>query len=91
MSPCVAPSSSFEQRPVPLSAFTVDAATALAGPEWLQGRRAAAADAFAASTLPSAQEEVWRYSRIAELDLESFTPTVDAVTVALSIPDEWAD
>ena len=90
MPPASHPRLPFEQRPVPLSAFTVDAATALAGPEWLQGRRAAAADAFAASSLPSSQEEVWRYSRIAELDLDRFAPHADAVTVALAIPPEWA-
>jgi Fe-S cluster assembly protein SufD len=55
----------------------------------LQGRRAAAAGAFADASLPSAQEEVWRYSRIAELDLDGYTPSPDAVTVELAVPDEW--
>jgi Fe-S cluster assembly protein SufD len=80
-----------EQRPVPLSAFTVDAATALAGPEWLQARRASAAEAFAQAELPSAQEEVWRYSRIGDLRLDSFTPSPDAVRVDLPVPQEWLD
>lgn len=88
--PRLAPPPPFEQRPVPLSAFTVDAATALAGPEWLQGRRAAAADAFAAASLPSAQEEVWRYSRVADLDLDRYAPSAGAVSVDLTVPDEWA-
>ena len=80
---------SVEQRPGPLSAFPVDAAAALAGPAWLQGRRAAAAEAFGAAAFPSAQEEVWRYSRIAELDLDRYAPSADAVAVDLPIPEEW--
>ena len=81
----------FEQRPVPLSAFTVDAAAALAGPEWLQARRVGAAERFAAASLPSAQEEVWRYSRIADLDLDHFDLGADTVTVDLDLPAEWID
>ncbi len=57
-----------------MTAFSVDAALALPGPEWLRDRRAAAAERFAGAALPSAEEEVWRYSRIAELDLAAFTP-----------------
>ncbi len=33
-----------------------------------------AAAAFADSTLPSTEEEIWRYSRIDELDLDDFAP-----------------
>jgi Fe-S cluster assembly protein SufD len=40
--------------------------------------------------LPSAQEEVWRYSRIAELDLDRFAPRADAVTTTLALPESWA-
>ena len=53
------------------SAFTSDRAAALPGPDWLVQRRSAAAERFAASELPTAEEEVWRYSRIDELDLET--------------------
>ena len=35
--------------------------------------------------LPSAEEEVWRYSRIAELDLDAYAPADDA-PVAGGIP-----
>jgi Fe-S cluster assembly protein SufD len=52
--------------------FTTDAAAALPGPEWLCARRAAAAERFAAASLPSTDEEVWRYSRIAEIDLDAY-------------------
>jgi Fe-S cluster assembly protein SufD len=39
----------------------------------------AAAEAFAAAPMPSVEEEVWRYSRIGELDLARFAPApVDA-------------
>ena len=36
-------------------------------------------------TLPSADEEIWRYSRIAELDFDSYTATPTTATV-----DGWA-
>jgi Fe-S cluster assembly protein SufD len=55
-----------------VSVFTADAARALPGPDWLRARRAAAAEAFAGSALPTADEEVWRYSRIGDLDLDAY-------------------
>lgn len=59
-----------------MTAFTADAAAALPGPDWLRARRAAAVARFTATALPSAEEEVWRYSRIAELDLDRYRPAV---------------
>ena len=56
----------------PLSTFSVDAVAALAGPEGLAQRRTA--ERFAGAPLPSTEEEVWRYSRIDELDLDRFQP-----------------
>ena len=53
------------------STFTPDAAASLDGPRWLAERRSAAAVAFAAAELPSTDEEVWRYSRIDDLDLDA--------------------
>lgn len=44
------------------------------GPAWLVERRRAAAERFAATPLPSTDEEVWRYSRIGDLDLDRFRP-----------------
>jgi Fe-S cluster assembly protein SufD len=41
--------------------------------------------ALSGYTLPSTEEEVWRYSRIAELDLDAYTPAEDA-PVAGGIP-----
>ena len=54
--------------------FSIDAAGALPGPDWLVARRRAAAGRFISAELPSSEEEVWRYSRIGELDLTSFSP-----------------
>ena len=41
-----------------------------------------ALERFAAAVLPTAEEEIWRYSRIAELDLSRFTPVVDTPSVS---------
>ncbi|MCU1499494.1 MAG: Fe-S cluster assembly protein SufD [Acidimicrobiales bacterium] len=57
---------------VPLHPFTADAAAALAGPDWLRARRRSAAERFAAASLPDTEEEVWRYSRVGELDLAAW-------------------
>ena len=57
-----------------MTAFTADAAAALPGPDWLRARRAAAVQRFAATALPSEEEEVWRYSRISQLDLDHYAP-----------------
>ena len=63
-------------------AFTVDAARELGGPSWLVEQRVAAAERFAAAPWPTTEEEIWRYSRIDELDLERFTPGTVSTTVA---------
>jgi len=56
------------------SAFTVDAARGLPGPEWLAARRVAAAERLAEVSWPTRAEEIWRYSRVDELDLDRFRP-----------------
>lgn len=58
----------------PLANFTVDAARALPGPEWLRARRVAAAERLGDVVWPTVAEEIWRYSRIGELDLDRFGP-----------------
>ena len=65
----------------PLSTFSADAIAGLAGPAGLAARRADAAERLAAASLPSTDEEVWRYSRIDELDLDGFTPGAVTSTV----------
>jgi Fe-S cluster assembly protein SufD len=57
-----------------LEHFTTDAARDLPGPEWLAARRAAAVGRLADIDWPTDSEEIWRYSRIGELDLSSFRP-----------------
>lgn len=57
---------------IPLSTLTPDLAAGIGGPDWLRTRRVAAAERFSAASLPSPEEEVWRYSRISELDLDRF-------------------
>ncbi len=57
-----------------LEHFTADAARALPGPDWLADRRLAAARRLGAVAWPTASEEIWRYSRIGELDLSRFRP-----------------
>jgi Fe-S cluster assembly protein SufD len=57
-----------------LSNFTPETAAALAGPPWLQKRRTAAAEAFSSAPLPTEKDEVWRYSRIDDVDLDRFRP-----------------
>jgi Fe-S cluster assembly protein SufD len=54
--------------------FTVDAARALGGPDWLIERRVAAAEKLASIEWPTAEQEIWRYSRIGELDLARYRP-----------------
>jgi Fe-S cluster assembly protein SufD len=44
----------------------------------LRTRRLAAAERFAGGSLPDASEEIWRYSRISELDLDAYRPALAA-------------
>jgi Fe-S cluster assembly protein SufD len=57
-----------------LEHFSPDAARELPGPDWLVDRRVAAAERLATVEWPTAAEEIWRYSRIGELDLSRFRP-----------------
>jgi Fe-S cluster assembly protein SufD len=59
-------------------AFSVDAARALGGPDWLVARRVAAAERLSTISWPTSDEEIWRYSRIGELDLDRYRPFVEA-------------
>jgi Fe-S cluster assembly protein SufD len=57
-----------------LEHFTPDASRALPGPEWLAQRRVDAVARLGDVDWPTAAEEIWRYSRIGELDLSQFRP-----------------
>ena len=56
-----------------MSPFTADAAAALPGPPWLQVLRTSAAERAAGVAFPTEAEEIWRYSRISDLDLDAYT------------------
>jgi Fe-S cluster assembly protein SufD len=56
--------------------FTVDAARALGGPDWLVERRLGAAERLGSVSWPTPDEEIWRYSRIGDLDLARYRPFV---------------
>ena len=56
----------------PLSSFNADAVAALGGPSWLAERRRSGTEQLASAALPTTEEEVWRYSRIDDLDLERY-------------------
>ncbi len=66
---------------VPLSAFTVEAVAPLGAPGWLADRRADAASRLGDASLPTTDEEVWRYGRIGELDLARYAPATAPTTV----------
>ena len=57
-----------------MSAFTPDSVARPQGPAWLSDRRAAALERFDDAGLPTEAEEIWRYSRISELDLDRYSP-----------------
>jgi Fe-S cluster assembly protein SufD len=57
-----------------MTAFTRDAARALGGPDWLVARRLDAAERLAGVSWPTDAEEIWRYSRIDDFDLERYRP-----------------
>src|SRR6202022_4516668 len=65
--------------------FTPDTARALGGHDWLVARRVAAAERLADVTWPSASEEIWRYSKIDEFDLDRFQPR-GATERSLDVP-----
>jgi Fe-S cluster assembly protein SufD len=64
-----------------VTAFNLEAATRLAAPQSLSDTQRQALDRATAASMPTAAEEIWRYSRIAELDLGAFTPRADQATV----------
>jgi Fe-S cluster assembly protein SufD len=54
--------------------FTPEAARALGGPDWLVERRLRAVERLAGITWPQPSEEIWRYSRIGDFDLDRYRP-----------------
>jgi Fe-S cluster assembly protein SufD len=68
-------------------AFTVEAAAALGGPDWLRARRVAAAERVIGAEVPSEAEEVWRYSRIGEFDLDAYAPLAPEIATEEGVPE----
>ena len=67
--------------------FDPAVARALPGPEWLRVRREAAAELASGLELPTTDEEVWRYSRVDDLDLEAYVwPTGESTEAGVSVP-----
>ena len=58
--------------------FTTEAARALGGPDWLVARRLAAVEQLGDLTWPTPADEIWRYSRIDDLDLDRYRPLAAA-------------
>ena len=54
------------------------ALSALLGPSWLRQRRGEAFQAYSGMPLPSEKEEVWRYSPIDDLDLDTYRPATNS-------------
>lgn len=74
-----------------VSRFTVDAARALPGSALRLDQRVAAAERAGRTPLPTAEEEIWRYSRIGELDLDRFAPSPDRAVITAEPPVELVD
>lgn len=53
------------------------------GPPWLRQARVAAWQRFTSRELPSESEEIWRYSRIDDLQLDKYQPVPEGPEVAL--------
>jgi Fe-S cluster assembly protein SufD len=83
--PAPDPTISSREMTAPQTEFTADAAASLPGPEWIRQRRADALARFEAGELPTESEEVWRYSRVDELDLSAYRP-IAAGEVPTALP-----
>jgi Fe-S cluster assembly protein SufD len=65
--------------------FTPEASLAIGGPDWLVERRRRAAEQLAALEWPTATEEIWRYSRIGDLDVDRYRPMDEAELGAVGV------
>ena len=64
-----------------MTAFNLEAATKLAATGGLSDVQRQAVERSGQIAIPTAAEEIWRYSRIAELDLSGYVPALDDVTI----------
>jgi Fe-S cluster assembly protein SufD len=65
--------------------FTPEASLAIGGPDWLVDRRRRAAEQLGAIEWPTAAEEIWRYSRIGDLDVDRYRPMDEAELGAVGV------
>jgi Fe-S cluster assembly protein SufD len=65
--------------------FTPEASLAIGGPDWLVDRRRRAAEQLGALEWPTADEEIWRYSRIGDLDVDRYEPMDEAALGAVGV------
>ena len=68
----------------------IDLARALPGPAWLRDARIAAAQRATAMPFPSVEDEIWRYSRIGELDVASFDRAAQLAVTSPTVVDAAA-
>ncbi len=74
--------------------FSAQATRSLGGPEWLVERRLDALGKLAASRPPVVDEDLWRYSRISELDLDQYVPSGTGAAAGLRpalAADAWPE
>jgi Fe-S cluster assembly protein SufD len=65
--------------------FTPEASLAIGGPDWLIERRRRAAAQLGALEWPTASEEIWRYSRIGDLDVDRYRPMDESELGAVGV------
>ncbi len=71
-----------------MSGVDATAVERLGGPDWLSGLRRSAWDRFESRPLPTDAEEMWRYSRIDELDLGDYSvPEVPVAPANASVEE----
>jgi hypothetical protein len=69
------------------SKFNAQVVSSRPGPKWLRELRLASWERFVSSELPRESEEIWRYSRIGELDLDRYAPCPDGPGVGAQVSD----
>jgi Fe-S cluster assembly protein SufD len=74
-----------------LCAFNPERSAALDGPAWLRARRAAAVERFASMSLPTTEEEIWRYTPINDLDLDAYSLVDAAAAVPAGLTSPFVD
>jgi Fe-S cluster assembly protein SufD len=69
------------------SEFNAQVVSSRPGPKWLRESRLASWDRFVSSDLPRESEEIWRYSRIDDLDLNRYAPCAEGTGAGAHVAD----